>query len=307
VRGLLTRSHPAAPVQRQAASTPASEAAAGGAGGRFRTAAGGGRRAGGAARRQAARSARPCPAWVPSRTRLWSGACRTSSTPCSSTPRPRAGPPGRRACGSRVTARGLEPSAFELIDRVCRRAVNAWKHTDLGAGADGQDAAALLLAQTDLPEPAARHEAEAIHAEFVVAGARECPSCCSRRAAALVVRGRPQPRHRLRRSRRRLARSLAGLHLPVRVPRLVVQRERRHLRGEQQRRLVRLRLRHRRERHLRWPGRGGWACLPAAVGHLVHTVLFLVRVTRQWPRRFTHGGCGPAWANVRTGTGQRLS
>ncbi|MCY7342874.1 MAG: FAD-binding protein [Pseudonocardia sp.] len=74
---------------------------------------------------------------------------------------------------ARVTARGLEPSAFELIDRVCLRAVNAWKHTDLGAGADGQDAAALLLAQTDLPEPAARHEAEAIHAEFVAAGARD--------------------------------------------------------------------------------------------------------------------------------------
>ncbi len=69
---------------------------------------------------------------------------------------------------SRVMARGLQPAAFELIDRVCLRAVNAWKHTGLP-----EDAAALLLAQTDLPEPAAQQEAEAIHAEFVAAGARE--------------------------------------------------------------------------------------------------------------------------------------
>jgi glycolate oxidase len=69
---------------------------------------------------------------------------------------------------SRVTAAGLQPSAFELIDRVCLHAVNAWKNTGLP-----EDAAALLLAQTDLPEPAARLEAEAIHREFVAAGARE--------------------------------------------------------------------------------------------------------------------------------------
>jgi glycolate oxidase len=69
---------------------------------------------------------------------------------------------------SRVTARGLQPAAFELIDRVCLQAVNTWKHAGLP-----EDAAALLLAQTDLPEPAAQQEAEAIHAEFVAAGARE--------------------------------------------------------------------------------------------------------------------------------------
>ena len=69
---------------------------------------------------------------------------------------------------SRVTARGLQPSAFELIDRVCLHAVNAWKHAGLP-----EDAAVLLLAQTDLPEPAAEHEAMAIHAEFVAAGARD--------------------------------------------------------------------------------------------------------------------------------------
>jgi glycolate oxidase len=69
---------------------------------------------------------------------------------------------------SRVTARGLQPSAFELIDRVCLRAVNAWKHAGLP-----EDAAVLLLAQTDLPEPAGEQEAAAIHAEFVAAGARD--------------------------------------------------------------------------------------------------------------------------------------
>ncbi|MCO1657455.1 FAD-binding oxidoreductase [Pseudonocardia humida] len=69
---------------------------------------------------------------------------------------------------SRVTARGLQPAAFELIDRVCLQAVNAWKHAGLP-----EDAAALLLAQTDLPEPAALAEAEAILEEFDAAGARD--------------------------------------------------------------------------------------------------------------------------------------
>jgi glycolate oxidase len=69
---------------------------------------------------------------------------------------------------SRVTARGLQPSAFELIDRVCLHAVNSWKHAGLP-----EDAAALLLAQTDLPEPAAEQEAAAIHAAFEAAGARD--------------------------------------------------------------------------------------------------------------------------------------
>jgi glycolate oxidase len=69
---------------------------------------------------------------------------------------------------SRVTARGLHPAAFELIDRFCLQAVNKWKNAGLP-----EDAAALLLAQTDVPEPGALEEAEAIHAEFVAAGARE--------------------------------------------------------------------------------------------------------------------------------------
>jgi glycolate oxidase len=69
---------------------------------------------------------------------------------------------------SRVTAAGLQPAAFELIDRTCLQAVNAWKHAGLP-----EDAAALLLAQTDLPEPAALQEAEAIQAAYDAAGARD--------------------------------------------------------------------------------------------------------------------------------------
>jgi len=69
---------------------------------------------------------------------------------------------------ARVIARGLNPSALELIDRECLRAVNEWRKAGLP-----ETSAALLLAQTDLPEPAAEQEAAAIHEEFVAAGASE--------------------------------------------------------------------------------------------------------------------------------------
>ncbi|MDN5860378.1 MAG: FAD-binding protein, partial [Pseudonocardia sp.] len=72
------------------------------------------------------------------------------------------------AAVARVTAAGLQPAVFELIDRFCLRAVNAWKHAGLP-----EDAAALLLVQTDMPEPAAAQEAEAILSEFTAAGASE--------------------------------------------------------------------------------------------------------------------------------------
>jgi glycolate oxidase len=77
------------------------------------------------------------------------------------------------ACGAAVagvTARGLEPAVFELIDRHCLAAVNEWKHTGLP-----EDAAALLLAQTDIPEPGAHAQAEAIHA----GSSRPAPPRCS--------------------------------------------------------------------------------------------------------------------------------
>src|SRR6478735_8447713 len=43
-----------------------------------------------------------------------------------------------------VTRRGLTPSALELLDRTCLRAVEDWKHLGIEA-----DAAALLLARVD--------------------------------------------------------------------------------------------------------------------------------------------------------------
>jgi glycolate oxidase len=74
-------------------------------------------------------------------------------------------------CGAAVAgviARGLTPAAFELIDRHCLQAVNEWKKAGLP-----DDAAVLLLAQSDLPEPAAEYEAAAILAEFESAGAKD--------------------------------------------------------------------------------------------------------------------------------------
>jgi glycolate oxidase len=74
-------------------------------------------------------------------------------------------------CGAAVAgviARGVTPAIFELVDRHTLRALNEWKHMGLP-----EDAAALLLAQTDLPEPAAEQEAAVILAEFEAAGARD--------------------------------------------------------------------------------------------------------------------------------------
>ncbi len=74
-------------------------------------------------------------------------------------------------CGAAVAAvteQGLQPAVFELVDRECLHAVNAWKKAGLP-----EDAAALLLAQTDLPEPAAEAEAEAILATYLRHGATE--------------------------------------------------------------------------------------------------------------------------------------
>lgn len=67
-----------------------------------------------------------------------------------------------------VTAAGLQPAIFELVDRHCLRAVEEWKRMDLP-----DDAAALLLAQSDLPGEAGEQEIAAILAEFTRAGARD--------------------------------------------------------------------------------------------------------------------------------------
>lgn len=65
-----------------------------------------------------------------------------------------------------VAAAGITPSALELVDRECLRAVDEWKNMGLSA-----DANVLLLARTDLPAAAGEQEAEAIRACFEQGGA----------------------------------------------------------------------------------------------------------------------------------------
>jgi glycolate oxidase len=92
------------------------------------------------------------------------------------------------ACGTAiagVAARGLRPAAFELIDQHCLRAVNEWKNAGLP-----EDVAALLLAQSDLPEPAAAEEAAAILAEFEAAGARDAAMSSDRTEAEALFAAR---------------------------------------------------------------------------------------------------------------------
>jgi glycolate oxidase len=56
-----------------------------------------------------------------------------------------------------VTRRGLTPSALELLDRECLRAVEDWKHLGIEA-----DAEALLLARVDTPGEGGATEAQAV-------------------------------------------------------------------------------------------------------------------------------------------------
>ena len=67
---------------------------------------------------------------------------------------------------SRVTAAGIVPSALELLDRHCLKAVDAWKNMGLSA-----DANAVLLGRVDTPGAAGDAEAEAVRACFAEAGA----------------------------------------------------------------------------------------------------------------------------------------
>jgi glycolate oxidase len=60
-----------------------------------------------------------------------------------------------------VTRRGLTPSALELLDRECLRAVEDWKHLGLEA-----DATALLIARVDTPGEVGEVEAQAVVAAF---------------------------------------------------------------------------------------------------------------------------------------------
>lgn len=73
---------------------------------------------------------------------------------------------GRSDAVSRVTAAGIVPSALELLDRHCLKAVDEWKNMGLSSDAD-----AILLGRVDTPGAAGDAEAEAIRACFAEAGA----------------------------------------------------------------------------------------------------------------------------------------
>ncbi len=65
-----------------------------------------------------------------------------------------------------VAAAGLTPSALELIDRNCLRAVDDWKNMGLSA-----DAAVVLLGRVDTPGAAGEEQAAALLAAFERGGA----------------------------------------------------------------------------------------------------------------------------------------
>ncbi|MBZ4019523.1 FAD-binding oxidoreductase [Streptomyces purpurogeneiscleroticus] len=65
-----------------------------------------------------------------------------------------------------VTASGVVPSALELVDRHCLRAVDDWKHMGLTESGD-----VLLLARCDAPGPAGDEEAERVLSCFEKGGA----------------------------------------------------------------------------------------------------------------------------------------
>ncbi|WP_375432273.1 FAD-binding oxidoreductase [uncultured Friedmanniella sp.] len=65
-----------------------------------------------------------------------------------------------------VTRSGVTPSALELLDRHCLRAVDDWKHLGLEA-----NAAAILLARVDAPGAAGDLEADVLRDCFTAAGA----------------------------------------------------------------------------------------------------------------------------------------
>ncbi|GAA4625703.1 FAD-linked oxidase C-terminal domain-containing protein [Actinoallomurus vinaceus] len=67
---------------------------------------------------------------------------------------------------SAVTAAGVVPSALELIDRHCLRAVDEWRH--MGLADEGN---VLLLGRSDAPGQAGEEEADAILRCFESAGA----------------------------------------------------------------------------------------------------------------------------------------
>jgi glycolate oxidase len=65
-----------------------------------------------------------------------------------------------------VAAAGITPSALELVDRHCLRAVDEWRNMGLSLEAD-----TVLLGRTDAPGPAGDYEAETMLSCFDAAGA----------------------------------------------------------------------------------------------------------------------------------------
>ncbi len=65
-----------------------------------------------------------------------------------------------------IVAAGLQPSALELLDRHCLKAVDDWKHLGLSTEAE-----VVLLGRTDAPGAAGDAEAQAMVDCFVAAGA----------------------------------------------------------------------------------------------------------------------------------------
>ncbi len=66
---------------------------------------------------------------------------------------------------AQITRRGLTPAALELLDRVCLKAVEDWKHLGIEA-----DAEALLLARVDTPGDSGAAEAADIAAAMAETG-----------------------------------------------------------------------------------------------------------------------------------------
>ncbi|KJK41329.1 FAD-linked oxidase [Streptomyces variegatus] len=74
--------------------------------------------------------------------------------------------PGAGRAVARVVASGVVPSALELVDRYCLRAVDEWKNMGLTDGGN-----VLLLARCDAPGAAGVEEADTVLACFEAAGA----------------------------------------------------------------------------------------------------------------------------------------
>ncbi|OKK14737.1 FAD-linked oxidase [Streptomyces sp. CB00455] len=77
--------------------------------------------------------------------------------------------PGAGRAVARVVASGVVPSALELVDRYCLRAVDEWKRMGLSDGGN-----VLLLARCDAPGAAGEQEAGTVLACFEAAGAAWC-------------------------------------------------------------------------------------------------------------------------------------